>query len=362
MKRPTVVVVTQIPSPYQVELFNAVTESQCLRLKVIYLLLRDPNRAWAAVEPAHEYVVCEDGVEAFTTAKAWVAEADLAVFAWYTDSAARMLIRQRAKSARPWCLWGERPGSRWGMLGRLRRRILLGTAIQSLAPIWGIGRWAAESWRREFGSNRVYENVPYFSDLNRFTPALRPGSPERRVLFSGSLIHRKGVDLLAEAYAQVAHEYPTLSLDFLGTGALEQALRKRLQPFGDRVRFLGFQQWTELPLFYRAADVLCAPSRYDGWGLIVPEGLAAGLPVIATDRMGAAIDLIRPGVNGWRIRAGSLPELVQAMREAASLTECDFAEMSQQAVASAADHSLSAGVQRFCSAVERTINCSAITV
>ena len=49
--------------------------------------------------------------------------------------------------------------------------------------------------------------------------------------------------------------------------------------------------------------VLCVPSRYDGWGLVVPEGLASGLPTIATGRTGAALDLITTGANGWVVEA-----------------------------------------------------------
>jgi glycosyltransferase involved in cell wall biosynthesis len=64
------------------------------------------------------------------------------------------------------------------------------------------------------------------------------------------------------------------------------------------------------------ADVLCVPSRYDGWGLVVPEGLASGLPVIATDRMGAALEFVENGRNGWLIPAGD-GSAVNAMREAA---------------------------------------------
>ena len=76
-----------------------------------------------------------------------------------------------------------------------------------------------------------------------------------------------------------------------------------LGPVSERVEFTGFKDWDELPELYASADVLCVPSRYDGWGLVVPEGLASGLPVIATDRMGAALEVYSNGVNGWLIPA-----------------------------------------------------------
>src|SRR5207247_1853601 len=127
-----------------------------------------------------------------------------------------------------------------------------------------------------------YFNVPYFSDLKRFAAACQdrpPGVQSCRFLFSGSLITRKGVDLLAQAFATVASEFPTVSLTVVGAGPLENEMRSRLEDLGKRVTFAGFQSWEKLPQYYAEADVLVAPSRHDGWALVVPEALASGLPV-----------------------------------------------------------------------------------
>jgi glycosyltransferase involved in cell wall biosynthesis len=215
-----------------------------------------------------------------------------------------------------------------------------------------MGTWAVEGWRSEFGTKRHYENVPYFSNLSRFaTDGCRAHKYTRTLLFSGSLTPRKGVDLLADAFLRVACNHPHLRLDFVGTGQLEAVLQHRLAPVREQLRFLGFRQWAELPDFYRTADVLCAPSRYDGWGMIVPEGLAAGLPVIATDRMGAAIDLIRHGVNGWVIKACDLADLAAALQQVAEISSDRLDAMSRAARQSVANHTLQAGVRRFCNAV-----------
>lgn len=355
---PTVAILTQIPSPYQAELFDALAESGRVRPRVIYLFRQDVNRLWDCPSLAHEHVISEDGAVALAAAQKWIDDSDLAVFSCYSDYRARELMRRRAASGRPWCLWGERPGGRWGVLGRLRRRLFLAPLARSRAPIWGMGKWAVAGWQREFGNKRSYENVPYFSNTYRFKRAARASRPgTRTVLFSGSLILRKGVDLLAEAFKRVATDRPNLRLDLLGTGELEAGLRRRLEPIREQVRFLGFQQWADLPMFYRAADVLCAPSRYDGWGLIVPEALAAGLPVIATDQMGAAIDLVCHGVNGWLIRASSMLDLQCALHQLADLSDKQLDEMSRQAMETAAGHTLQDGVHRFCGAVSAALAC-----
>ena len=108
------------------------------------------------------------------------------------------------------------------------------------------------------------------------------------------------------------------------------------------------------PAIYSRSHILCAPSRYDGWGLIVPEGLAAGMPVIATDMMGAGRELIAEK-NGWLIRAGNLDDLVDAMRQAASQPPAVRIAASKAANVAALGENLSVGVRRVQEAIEQSL-------
>jgi glycosyltransferase involved in cell wall biosynthesis len=118
---------------------------------------------------------------------------------------------------------------------------------------------------------------------------------------------------------------------------------------------VGFVDWQALAPVYASAHILCVPSRHDGWGLVVPEGLAAGLPTISTDRTGAALDLIKPRHNGWLVRAGDADELSRAMIQAATLNEDEWSAMSRRARASVADHSLANGASRLLAGVDRAL-------
>jgi glycosyltransferase involved in cell wall biosynthesis len=346
---PDVVVLTIIPSPYQVELFNAVAAGGRVGLRAVYVQRQAADRQWAVPDIKHAHTFLDVPADEVGRAERWTAEAELAVFSTYSDPRVRGWMRRRAADGRAWCFWGERPGFRGlGLLGALYRRWRLAPLHLSDAPIWGMGSWAVEAWRREFGTRRPYFRVPYFSDLERFARApTRRTDDERRVLFSGSLIPRKGVDLLARAFRHVAAQHPKVRLDLVGGGELEAPLRAQLRELGGRVVFHGFQGWERLPDFYRAADVLCVPSRYDGWGLVVPEGLAAGLPVIGTDRTGAALDLIRPGNNGWLVPAGRYEPLVAALEEATTLSVEELCRRSDAARQSVAGHTLQDGVRTW---------------
>jgi glycosyltransferase involved in cell wall biosynthesis len=355
---PQIVVVTTAPSPYQAELLNAVAADGRYALRAVYMERRHAERLWCAPVLSHDHLYWGECGQTTEAATEWTRRADLVVFAWYASRGARILMRGRARAGRPWVFWGERPDYHgYRILGKLRRRLQLAPLHRQRVPIWGIGTWAVESWRREFGGRRTYEVVPYFSDLTRFARMdgrLRPNGT-RRLLFTGSLIHRKGVDLLARAFATTASRKPQLRLEFVGAGPMEPVLRDALRGFGGQVRFLGFQQWNQLAERYADADVLVTPSRHDGWGMVIPEGLAAGLPVLSTNRMGAAIDLISPGKNGWRIPAGSAEALGDVLDEIADMSDARLEELSAGARASVAHHQLADGVSRFCDAANAAL-------
>ena len=337
-----VFVLTDCPSPYHVELFNEIEARGECALEVGYLRSRDPNRQWKSSAIQHESIELDGPRDGLARAREAVHRADLVVFNYYMHSHAELLIGEREG---PWCFWGERPGVHqpaWA--GRLVRKWKLSKLHASPAPIWGIGKFALDGYRKEFGSQRTYFNFPYYSDLQRFAGFDREERTERVFLFSGSLIARKGVDLLARAFVRLANEFDHVRLKIVGEGELRETIAQTLGPVSERVEFAGFKDWDELPHEYARADVLCVPSRYDGWGLVVPEGLASGLPVIATDRMGAALEFVENGRNGWMVRAGDEESLFSAMREAA-LQSLD--EMGRRARESVSAHTLQNGASLF---------------
>ena len=351
--KPTVTVVTHFPSPYQVELFNEVESQRPGCLQVFYLYSRVPSRSWSGVAMSHPHCFLDLRVDGMSVSEQAMAEAELVVFNYYNDPRAARLIRMRAATNRAWCFWGERPGYRFPWLARLARLGRLAALRSSNRPIWGIGSWAVDGYRREFGSTRSYLNLPYYSNLERFQ-AVRAAfrRDDFTFLFSGSLSHRKGVDLLARAFRRLAAENPRVRLILMGEGAMERDLRTTLAAC-DRVQWAGFKDWADLPAMYEAAHVLCVPSRYDGWGLVVPEGLAAGLPVIATDRTGAAHDLLAPGKNGLLVSANDWFALYGAMKAMAQLDEAGWSTLSARARDSVAAHSLVSGAARFLAAADQ---------
>jgi glycosyltransferase involved in cell wall biosynthesis len=85
-------------------------------------------------------------------------------------------------------------------------------------------------------------------------------------------------------------------LVYAGEGVQRQELEREANTFGvsEHVRFLGFMNQSQLPAVYTAADLMVLPSEYEPFAVVVNEASCCGCPVVASDRVGAARDLIAP--------------------------------------------------------------------
>jgi glycosyltransferase involved in cell wall biosynthesis len=138
---------------------------------------------------------------------------------------------------------------------------------------------------------------------------------ETRFLFVGRLIERKGLETLLDAF----EGFSGGELWIAGDGPLaERAAAAAARDA--RIRVLGHVDGKDLPALCADVDALVVPSLYEPWGLVVHEGLGNGLPVIASDQVAAADDLVEPGVNGYVFPAGSVAALASAMTDLAAWT------------------------------------------
>jgi glycosyltransferase involved in cell wall biosynthesis len=353
-----IVVLTQLTSPYQVEFFNAFADLNDCELTVIYLTSQDRSRKWKLENIRHPHIILSQTPELKDEATRLLLTADMTVFNYYTDLFALHALSRRARTGKPWVFWGERPGFlQIGPPSLWFRRLVLHSLHQSSVPIWGVGQFGIEGYRSEFGKEHPYSNMPYFSDLSRFLEIKPTGKPARprTLLYSGVLSKRKGADLLAKAFAKIAEEDSTVRLCIVGDGPEKITMETILASCSDRVEWAGFQEWQDLPRFYSKGDLFCFPSRYDGWGLALVEALASGLPVIATDQTGSAIDLISHGHNGWLVKADDLNALVIAIRDALSVPAEPFSEMKAAARQSVKDQSVKEGARKFITEAQHAV-------
>lgn len=139
----------------------------------------------------------------------------------------------------------------------------------------------------------------------------RPDWPDekRRVLFVGRFDRQKGVDILLEALRELRDS----TFAYLaGSPVLGDGASLNLP---DNVRTTGWLSAADLTTYYETADVLVAPSRWEGFGLTAVEAMRAGLPVIAT-RVGGLAEVVEHGVTGLLVEPNSSAALVNSIRSA----------------------------------------------
>lgn len=166
-------------------------------------------------------------------------------------------------------------------------------------------------------SREMIEHVRAFGVTARFIPNgcridATPEGPRTRgrVLFVGRLTRVKGLDILVEAMKRV----PGATLEVVG-GTPDPDAAKWLDGSGAIVR--GAISTPELREAMRRADVLCLPSRREGWPLVVMEALAAGLPVVAT-RVGGIPEIVTSDALGRLVPAENVEALARGLNEALS--------------------------------------------
>jgi glycosyltransferase involved in cell wall biosynthesis len=133
------------------------------------------------------------------------------------------------------------------------------------------------------------------------------------ILFASKLLARKRASDLVAAFNKFAANTPDAWLWMAGSGPEEAALKQMAVETG-RIRFLGFRNQSELPKLYAASDVFVLPSEDEPWGLVVNEVMAAGLPVVVTDDVGAAYDLVEAKDSGFVYPVGDINRLADVLR------------------------------------------------
>jgi glycosyltransferase involved in cell wall biosynthesis len=312
-----VVLLTEIPAPYRIPLFNALAER--VDLRVLFLRERHPSRLydlhrdelrfdWSivsgiAMTVRGRWLVLNTHVAARTRG------ADAVVLGGWNQPAywqALLLARRRHVPAIIWSESTERD-RRSGRHERLKR-LLLQRVDAFVAP----GATALEYLLSLGVSADRITVAPNAVDPAIFgTQAHTEAGAVCRIVTVSRLAPEKGLDVLLKAIDGLAVE-----LLIAGAGPEEARLR---DVAGPNVTFLGNVERDVLPRLYAGADIAVVPSRSDPWGMSLNEAALAGLPLVSTTAAGAAHELIEEGVNGFRVP----PEDPTALRAAISRLVAD---------------------------------------
>ena len=141
--------------------------------------------------------------------------------------------------------------------------------------------------------------ILYGVRLDRFVPTAAPPPIVQRfeAVFLGQVSLRKGVPYLLQAFAKVRHPHKRLRI----VGVVHRDIKPLLATFPRQsVEFTGPLPQAELPALLSASHLLVLPSIEDGFGLVVPQALACGCPVLVSRAAGSS-DLVTDSVDGFLV-------------------------------------------------------------
>jgi glycosyltransferase involved in cell wall biosynthesis len=324
-RRHRAVFVTIVPSPYQRDLFAALAERDDVELSVYYMEAASPDSPWPE-KPLRPFEHILPGFWVPFRGARWhfnwrlpdCSAADFVVLSSFSSWTGQWLMRGRLHGRR-WIYWGERlrrQAAGW----RAQTQRLLTAPLKHAAAIVGIGRAAEDDYAARFPGTRHF-CIPYHCGLAEFFAAKRATEEGSAFtfFFCGQMIRRKGVDLLLAAFDRLVKDGLDVRLMLVGREAqLPEFLVATSPAARTRIRYEGFHAPERLPEFFSRCDAFILPSRHDGWGVVINQAMAAGLPVITSDAAGAGLDLVEQDVNGLRFAAGDVDALERAMRRLAS--------------------------------------------
>ena len=193
--------------------------------------------------------------------------------------------------------------------------------IVTMPFVWGYEHFLSEA--EKLKSKR--ENIRALLDIKKDDFVL---------LYVGRLSEEKNISDLLDSYDII--DCKNKRLFIVGDGPLYSQLLSHIKEKNIKgVNITGFRSFEKTSEFYVAADVLVLPSRHEQWAKVVAEAMCFGLPIIASDKVGNVLDLIRDGYNGFIFPAGNIEKLSESIKKIINLpekTRVFFGERSKETI------------------------------
>ncbi len=332
-----VVLVTNIPTPYRIPLFNEIHRQFSERgigFTVIFAALGYARRKWHIDMGScrFPYRVLNGATDETTRnprglffygglERALAAEQPTLVISnGFSVATTRLYLRRRLGGC-PYLIWSgaiEQKNIPDSRLRMIHRRFLVRSARGFIA--YGT---RAKEYLINLGADckhvaiaiNTVDTTYFMVETERLQRDHASDGTFHRLLYIGNLEPGKRLDLLFKAVASLSRHRQDFILEIVGSGSEREALCKMAAELGieSRLCFLGFLQREQVAQHLARARCFVFPSDYDVWGLVLVEAMAAGLVCLSSIRAGATRDLIIDGTTGFAIDFEDTPATVKRL-------------------------------------------------
>jgi glycosyltransferase involved in cell wall biosynthesis len=220
-------------------------------------------------------------------------------------------------------------GPRAGWRRRVKRAVVpaMVRAADTYLVVGSLARESLVSYGAPVRRVRVFANTVDVDAWARRATELRDRRADLRaslgveqedvvVLSVARLVRDKGLETLVRGAAATGDQ--RLAIAVAGSGPQKRELERRSDELGVRLYLLGDLSQEAVAEAYVAADVFALLSLHEPWGVVVNEAAASGLPLVLSDRVGAAYDLLRDGENGFLVPAEDVAATAAALQRLAN--------------------------------------------
>ena len=158
------------------------------------------------------------------------------------------------------------------------------------------------------------------------------------LIYAAEFIPRKNHRFLIDAAKELCKLHPNIKFLFCGKGELMESMKQHADACGvaDHVDFLGFRK--DMPVLYQMSDVLVSASVEEGFGINIIEGMATGMPAVASVVRGHK-EMVREGGNGFLFDTASSQQFIDCIHRLYSDAEL-YSDMSAGAIQTAQSFSI----------------------
>lgn len=302
-------VVTNIPAPYRVSVFNIIASLPGVTLRVLYASRSEPDRQWELPDLEHDHV--------FLTGHILKIKGK---FIHFSSGVSRELKRFEpdvvlTTGFNPThlmaCWWSvihrrrhvvmtdgtDISESGLSLLHRMVRRLVFSTTQAFVVAAEGGVRLL-----RSYGveKSRIHRS-PLCANASVNWSSSTNDVRDLDILFSGRMVPEKNAEFalrVAQGVAKLAGR--RIKIVLMGSGPLLTALQTRVAELAPDVDviFTGHVSQVDIPGWFKRSRLFVFPTRWDPWGVVANEACMAGVPVLVSPHAGVAGELIRDGVNG----------------------------------------------------------------
>jgi glycosyltransferase involved in cell wall biosynthesis len=156
------------------------------------------------------------------------------------------------------------------------------------------------------------------SEFTRQPDRQRRSNDRTRLLFVGAMTPLKGLHYLLEVFPKLRGDTELWLVGVLPSDPVLGKMIDDCRKKTGRVQVIGPVPQADLNRIYNQCDVFVLPSLSDGWGMVVSQALACGLPIVVSDMTGAK-ELVEPGQNGFVVKSGDPVDLEEKLTQALDL-------------------------------------------